>query len=40
MTQSRIFLFLVSNVANLSFSISFCWKWPASCHVFAKMANR
>jgi len=30
--------FLVSNVVNLLFYLSFYWEWPASWHVFVKWA--
>jgi len=36
MTHSLVFPFLVLTVLNLLFYTSFCWKWPASCHVFVK----
>jgi len=36
MKHSNIFPFLVLNVVNLLFYISFYWKWRSSCHVFVK----
>jgi len=35
-TKLTYFPFSILNTVNLMFYTSFCWKWPASCHVFVK----